>query len=207
MRDFNKMQSRLDLAKRVVIFSGSIAISLWIVIRLVAMGMFGSQIDLTWQDFWIESVLWAFGGGCVSGLLWGGSSLRNIFWLAVPGGMWIGLILIQLPFLIFDPSEAGIAHDLLGYLSVLTLFACIACVPLLGPVMSHAIWNQRSWSEMQEEIRKRWKEFRNTFSNESRWTDGPRGPFTIPLFDRLPHAVRAIIVFILLGLVFSLFNY
>jgi len=63
MKDEHKMWNRLDLSKRLGIFSVSIAISLWIVIRFIAMGMFGSQIDLTWQDYWTQSFLWTLSGG------------------------------------------------------------------------------------------------------------------------------------------------
>jgi len=197
------MENRLDLAKRVVIFSGSFAISLWIVIRFIAMGMFGSQLDLTWQDYWIQSFLWALGGGLLSGLLWGRSSLRNIFWLAAPGGMWLGLMLITLPFLLFDPPEASDTHYLLEYLSGLILFACVASFPVLGPFISHAVRNQKSWPEMREEIGARWTEFRNAFRNQLE----PKGVSPFASFDRLPQTFRIIVALLLIPLIFWLLSW
>jgi hypothetical protein len=207
MKDGNKIWHRLDLAKRVVIFSGSLALSLWLIIILGGVGMFGFQNDQTWQSLWIKTMLWAFGGGCISGFLWGGSDLRNIFWVAVPGAMWLGFTLISLPFVLLDPGAAGIAQALLEYMSILMLFVCIACFPLLGPLISHAVWNNKSWSEMREEIEKQWKEFKKTNKIGLGKTDGSKGIFSIPWFDSLPRTVRALIVSVLLGLIFSLFKF
>ncbi len=194
------MWNRLELAKRVVIFAGSLAISLWIVIRFIAMGMFGSQLDLSWQDFWMESMLWVFGGGVLAGLLWGASSLRNIFWLAVPGGALTGLMLITLPFLLIDPGEAGLAQDLLGYLSGLVLFACMACFPVLGPSISHAAWNRKSWRDMREEFGRRWTEFRSAFKNDPQWIDSP------PLSHGMSRNVRPIITWVSISIILWLLS-
>ena len=197
MNDASKMWDKLDLAKRIVVFSASLSLSLWLVIRFVAIGMFGLQHGVTWKTFWVESLLWAAGGGCVCGLLWGGSSLRKICWLAVPGGMWLALMLATSPFVIYESlasSEPELARNLLGYLSGIVLFFCIACLPVLGPSLSHAIWNQKSWSEIQEALREDWRDFWNTF----RSVNGQR-PHSVTVFDRLSPAYRVIAIVLWLG--------
>lgn len=110
MSDSNLFWERTNEVKRWSIIACSLLFSCGLVTLIIAAGMFGGSGE-TDVEFSLRIALWALAGGCAGGLLWGGSSLRYIFLVTVPGAVWLGIVLIILPFLLFellDPSDAGI---------------------------------------------------------------------------------------------------
>jgi len=208
MGDPNLLWARINEAKSLLIIACSLLFSCGLVGLIIAAGMFGGSGE-TEVEFSRRIGLWALAGGCASGFLWGGVSLRNIYLLTVPGAVWLVLVLITLPFLLVDlvqPSEGGILHDLLGIWSILMMSVSIMIFPLLGPLVSHAIWNRKGPKQMRVDLCRYWREFKTKYRVKNQKIS--RHGFTglskhIPVFEKIPHAIKIIIATVLLGLMFS----
>jgi hypothetical protein len=200
--------SRINEIKKWSIIGLSLLYSCGLVGVIIAAGMFGGSGE-TEVEFSRRITLWALAGGCACGFLWGGGSLRHIFLVAVPGAVWLGLLLLTLPFLLFDllkPSDAGGVHDLLDILSIIVMCLSIMIFPLLGPLISHAVWNGKGPSQMRADLGAHWKEFKIRNRQKDKVFRRPefeRRPEHRSVFDRIPYVVKVIIATVLLGLMFS----
>lgn len=141
-----------------LIISSSLLLSGWLVVQLIAVGMFDFPKGETPGAFWLRIISLALGGGIVAGLLWGKSCLKNIAWVLLPGGVFLGLVAVTLPFSLFamisDPSDSGLVSDLFNTGALLILLTGITFFPLLGPVITHALRHRLSRTEMREEFGK-----------------------------------------------------
>lgn len=163
--------SHWDVAKRALIMVGSLLLSCWLVVQLVAVGMFDFPKGETAGAFWLRIMGQALGGGIVAGLAWGRSSLKRIAYVLVPGGIFLGLVSVTLPIsmlgMFFDSSDAGLASDLFMTAALLLLLAGVTFFPLLGPFISHALWNRLSRAEMRAELGTVWGDVKAWF--RSKW--------------------------------------
>ncbi len=167
MDDLKFSQDKLIEMKRWFIITLSFLFTSWLLVLVVAMGMFGSPGEETEVVFPLRIVSYALAAGCASGLLWGGSDLRKIEIVMLPAAVFLGLVLIATPFMVYEtitnPPTEGIAYALIGTLAILGMLLCMTLFPLLGPAISFALWNKKRPGEMREELVRVWNDFKKIF--------------------------------------------
>lgn len=167
MNDLKFMRDKLIEIRRWFIITLSFLFTSWLLVLVVAKGMFGSQGEETEVAFLLRIVLYALAAGCASGILWGGSGLRRIEIVMLPAAVVLGLVLIVTPFMVYEtisnPPTEGITYALIGTGAILGMLLCMTLFPLLGPVVSFALWNNKRPGEMREELVQVWNDFKMIF--------------------------------------------
>jgi len=167
MSDLKFSRVRLIEMKRWFIITLSFLFTSWLLVLVVARGMFGSQGEETEVAFLLRIVWYALAAGCASGLLWGGSDLRKIEIVMLPAAVFLGLVLLVTPFMVYEtitnPPTEGIAYALIGTMAILGMLLCMTLFPLLGPAISFALWNNKRPGEMREELAQVWNDFKRIF--------------------------------------------
>lgn len=167
MIDFKSSRDRLVETKRWSLISLSVFFICWLLILVIARGMFGSQGGETEAAFTLRMIFYSMLAGCTTGLLWGATDLRKIEIVMVPAGAFLGIVLISSPFMLYDtianPPEVGVAYALLGFIAVIGTLLSMMLFPILGPAISYALWNNKQLAEMRDEIGRVLTDFRALF--------------------------------------------
>jgi len=105
--------------------------------------------------------LWSLAGGGKGELLRGDGSLRITYLVTLRGAVGLVLVLITLPFLLVDlvhPGDAVILPDLAHIWSIPLRSVSIMVRRLLGPPVSHVVWNKNGPKQMRMDLCRYWKE-------------------------------------------------
>jgi len=167
MIDFKSSHDRFVETKRWSLVSLSVLSTCWLLILVIARGMFGSQGGETEAVFTLRIIFYSLLAGCIMGLLWGSTDLRKIEIVMVPAGVFLGIVLITSPFMLYEtitnPPDVGVAYALLGFIAVIGMFFSMMLFPVFGPAISYALWNNKQLAEMRDELGRVLNNFRALF--------------------------------------------